>query len=266
MQIDSRANHVSGPSSRSVAAIATYRSAMNAAAKLPSNANAAGPLAVADKVSISSTAQALMDEAARRPDASDPLRAFRDANGLLTMDGVAQIQNMPPRVRDAAKGMREVASLGKEIGAMEADPNADAARLDTLRGEYAAARTKLSADLERAGLTDKMAKAGIGIDQLISSDTGVLVRLSSMAVNALNAAAAADKTAGTEKTAAATTAVPVTADATDAAAAQSGAAAGTAQIPARRADTVEEKPSLLSWFMDTLRRKLAPGGAEPAAA
>lgn len=266
MQIDNRANHVSAPSSRSVAAIATYRSAMTAAAKLPSNANAAGPLAVADKVSISPTAQALMDEAARRPDASDPLRAFRDANGLLTTDGVAQIQNLPSRVRDAAKGLREVASLSKEIDAMEADPNADTMRLDKLRTEYAAARSRVTADLERAGLTDKMAKAGITIDQLLSSDTGVLVRLSTTAVSALNAQAAPGQAAGTEKAAAAP-ATTTTADTAEAATTGTVTqSTATAQLPARRTDAAEEKPSLFAWFMDTLRRKLDPGGAEPAAA
>lgn len=258
MQIDNRPNHVSGSSSRSIAAIATYRSAMTAAARLPSTAPA-GPSAVADKVSISPTAQALMEESARRTGASDPLRAFRDANGLLTMDGVAQIQNMPPRVRDAAKGVREVASLGREIDALEADPDADRARLDQLRGEYTSARTRLTADLERAGLSGKMAKAGISIDQLVHADTGVLVRLSSMAVGAIGAAAATEKTAA---------AIVNTAEGAGAAAtAQATPADAPATLPARRAETVEEKPSLLSWFMDTLRRKLAgPNGAEPAAA
>lgn len=266
MQIDNRPNHVSGASSRSITAIATYRSAMTAAARLPTNANA-NPSAVADKVSISPTAQALMEETARRPDASDPLRAFRNANGQLTMDGVAEIQNLPARVRDAAKGMREVASLSKEINALEASPDADMTRLEQLRSEYVTARTKLSADLERAGLADKMAKAGLTIDQLLQSDTGVLVRLSSRAVSAMAAADSTGKTASVEK-------APTAGTATASEAAPSESVAETAPSPVaaaspatHRAETVEEeKPSLFAWFMDTLRRKLAPSEAEAAAA
>lgn len=125
---------------------------------------------------------------------SDPFRAFRGADGEISLEAVMQIQMLPPHLRKAAELTREAASLRDEINAMAEDPAADAEKLAQLQQEYASTTDALWEELEKLGIAKKMNAADMTMDDLLDAGVKGLVALD-QSEDPVKIADDADKTA-----------------------------------------------------------------------
>lgn len=171
MRIDGQLDALHG-----AGAVASYR--RGAALSVAPTVAAPSPAgARQDRVSISPLGAAMAEAQAEKPTASDPFRALRDDNGNISLEAAMEINMLPPHLRKAGKLMREAVSLRREIGEMAKDPAADKEKLDALKAEYQSTLASLSDELDRLGLTDRMKKGEMTMDQLLDAGFGGLTRL-----------------------------------------------------------------------------------------
>jgi hypothetical protein len=161
MQIDGRQSMLGAAALYGVAAGNTK----TAASPAPSSPTSAPQ----DSVAISATGQTLANAAADRPGASDPFRAYRDADGHIALQSIMEIEMLPPRLREAGKLVKEANSLTREIADLTKSGNADPDTLQSLQAELQDTRAKLQEELDKLGLSDDMEKRGLTLDQVIAS-------------------------------------------------------------------------------------------------
>lgn len=172
MQIDRQLDALRG-----TAALASYRRGASLSASLPAETQASSAGRRHDQVSISPLGAAMADAKAENPQASDPFRALRDENGNISMEAAMELNMLPPHLRKAGKLMREAVSLRREIGEMAQDPAADTEKLAALKAEYQSTMSALTDELDKLGLTDRMKKGEMTMDQLLDAGFGGLTRL-----------------------------------------------------------------------------------------
>lgn len=162
---------------RGTGAIASYR--RGAALSMAAPTETPSPLTGGrrDQVSISPLGAAMAEAKAENPQASDPFRALRDENGNISMEAAMELNMLPPHLRKAGKLMREAVSLRREIGEMAQDPAADTEKLAALKAEYQSTMSALTDELDKLGLTDRMKKGEMTMDQLLDAGFGGLTRL-----------------------------------------------------------------------------------------
>ena len=179
----------------------TAAKAATAAYRRQSPAESAGGTATAtrgfgvieDTVTLSPQAQALLksglpgapsntdaataDETAKPTAPSDPFRAYRGADGDISLEAMVQIQMLPRHLRKAGELMRETTSLRDEVNKTAENPAADPEKLAQLEQEYASAVGALWEELEKLGLAKKMGAADMSMDELLNAGLNGLVAL-----------------------------------------------------------------------------------------
>lgn len=148
---------------------------------------------IEDTVTLSPQAQALLknglpgapsntdakanDETAKPAPPSDPFRAYRSADGDISLEAMMQLQMLPRHLRKAGELMRETTSLRDEVNKTAEDPAADPEKLAQLEQEYASAMGALWEELEKLGLAKKMGAADMSMDDLLNAGLNGLVAL-----------------------------------------------------------------------------------------
>jgi len=152
--------------------IARYRATATSTGSVASTST--GVVAPTDQTDISAAGQALAKAATDNPTASDPFRAYRDENGNISLKEIMKIEALPPKLRAAAKLTTEAKSLTKDINEAQKEIPPDQKKIDSLQAELAGTTAKLSEELKKLGLLDKMGTDGVTIDDLISGGIGKL--------------------------------------------------------------------------------------------
>ncbi|NYZ11029.1 hypothetical protein HL658_00585 [Azospirillum sp. RWY-5-1] len=162
---------------RGTAAVASYRRGAALSATQPAEVPSSPAGGPRDQVTISQLGAAMAGEKAENPKASDPFRALRDENGNISLEAAMELNMLPPHLRKAGKLMREAVSLRREIGELAKDPAADTEKLAALKAEYQSTLSALTDELDKLGLTDRMKKGEMTMDQLLDAGFGGLTRL-----------------------------------------------------------------------------------------
>lgn len=117
------------------------------------------------------------ENVAKRNSPSDPFRAFRGADGEISLEAAMQLQMLPRHLRKAGELMREASSLRDEVNKMSEDPATDPEKLAERQAEYASTMGALWEELEKLGLTKKMGAADMSIDDLLDAGFNGLIAL-----------------------------------------------------------------------------------------
>ena len=155
-------------------------SSVKAAQAGRSSTTATGPAATTppqDPVTLSAAGDRLAKAAEERPGSSDPFRAYRDADGNISMPAIMEIEMLPPKLREAGKLVKEAASLQKEIAALQDTQSPDLEKIAALQAEYQSTLSKLQEELEKLGLTAEMSKRGMTIDDVVKGGLKGLTEL-----------------------------------------------------------------------------------------
>lgn len=178
-----RIDAVAGPAGAN--ALRAYRTVAATVTPQPGAPNRT--VAAADSVSLSPFAQALQTAATEKPAASDPFRAYRNADGQLSLEAAMEIEALPPALRKAGKLTKEAQSLRAEIGELSSIEPRDEKRIAGLQAEYQGTLSVLAEELKKLGLNDAMkdrdltvedvARSGIeGLKNLYAHDMGNAAR------------------------------------------------------------------------------------------
>lgn len=121
--------------------------------------------------------QTTEENVAKRSAPSDPFRAFRGADGEISLEAAMQLQMLPRHLRKAGELMREASSLRDEVNKMSEDPATDPEKLAERQAEYASAMGALWEELEKLGLAKKMGAADMSMDDLLNAGFNGLIAL-----------------------------------------------------------------------------------------
>jgi hypothetical protein len=108
---------------------------------------------------------------------SDPFRAYRDKSGAISLTAIMEIDALPPKLRELGKALKEAQSMKREMDGMKDNLPAGQEKYDALNAEYQAKIADIQGLMDKLGLTDKMKKDGMSLDDLVKGGISALKHL-----------------------------------------------------------------------------------------